>query len=90
MSRMIRKPEVLKLTGLKKSQLDVAIKDGRFPKSFEILEGGRAQGWFEDEIVNYVESRRQARDAAAAAPKVVKHKTAAAPQAKASAKRGAR
>lgn len=76
-SRLIRKPEVLRLTGLKKSQLDVAIRDGRFPKPFAILEGGRAQAWFEDEIGGYVESRRQARDAAAAAPKVAtKHKTA--------------
>jgi prophage regulatory protein len=67
MSRIIRRPEVLRLTGLKKSQLDVAIKDGRFPKSFPILEGGRAQGWLESEIFGYIDSRRQARDAAVAA-----------------------
>jgi predicted DNA-binding transcriptional regulator AlpA len=40
-SRLLRKPEVLFRTGLKKSQLDIAIKDGRFPASFPILEGGR-------------------------------------------------
>jgi prophage regulatory protein len=65
--RMIRKPEVLRRTGLQKSQLDVAIKDGRFPNSVPVLEGGRAQAWFEDEVDAYIESRRQARDAAIAA-----------------------
>jgi predicted DNA-binding transcriptional regulator AlpA len=63
-SRLLRKPEVLFRTGLKKSQLDIAIKDGRFPASFPILEGGRAQAWLENEIDAYIESRRQARDAA--------------------------
>jgi predicted DNA-binding transcriptional regulator AlpA len=84
--RMLRKSEVLIVTGLKKSQLDVAIKDGRFPKSIPILEGGRARAWFEDEINAYQESRRKARDAALAAapPKAVaRHRTAAAPQTKA-------
>jgi predicted DNA-binding transcriptional regulator AlpA len=48
--------------GIKKSQLDEAIKDHRFPPPTTILDGGRAQGWLEDEIDAFIESRRKARD----------------------------
>jgi len=64
--RLLRKPEVLARLGIKKTQLDEAIRDGRFPAPTKILEGGRAEGWFSDEIEAYVESRRAARDQAVA------------------------
>jgi hypothetical protein len=50
-----------------KTQLGEAIRRGIFPKGVPRFEDGRALGWFEDEIDNYIESRRQARDAAIAA-----------------------
>jgi prophage regulatory protein len=69
---MLRKPEVQRRTSMGKTQLGEAIRRGIFPKGVPIFEGGRALGWFEDEVDNYVESRRQARDAAAAAaPKAI-------------------
>jgi prophage regulatory protein len=64
---MLRKPEVQRRTSMGKTQLGEAIRRGIFPKGVPIFEGGRALGWFEDEVESYVESRRQARDAAAAA-----------------------
>jgi predicted DNA-binding transcriptional regulator AlpA len=65
-NRLIRQPEVLRRVGIKKSQLDEAIKDRRFPPPTTILDGGRAQSWLEDEIDAYIESRRRARDDEAA------------------------
>jgi prophage regulatory protein len=65
---MLRKPEVLRRTGMKKTQLDESIRAGKFPKGVPVFEDGRALGWFEDEVDGYIESRRTARDAAAAAP----------------------
>jgi predicted DNA-binding transcriptional regulator AlpA len=47
---------------LGRSQLDEAIRKGIFPVGIPIIEGGRALGWFEDEIHRYVENRRKARD----------------------------
>jgi prophage regulatory protein len=64
---MLRKPEVLRRTGMKKTQLDEAIREGKFPRGVPVFEDGRALGWFEDEVDAHIESRRAARDAAAAA-----------------------
>jgi len=63
-SRMLKKTEVLRRTSMGKTQLAEAINHGIFPKGVPIFEGGRALGWFEDEVDSYVESRRKARDAA--------------------------
>jgi prophage regulatory protein len=64
---ILRKLEVQRRTSMGKTQLGEAIRRGIFPKGVPIFEDGRALGWFEDEIDNYIESRRQARDAAIAA-----------------------
>jgi prophage regulatory protein len=62
MRRLIRLPEVMTKTGLRKTQIELAVEDHRFPPPTPILEGGRAVGWFEDEIDEFIEARRQARD----------------------------
>jgi predicted DNA-binding transcriptional regulator AlpA len=64
---MLRKKEVQRRTSMGKTQLDEAIRAGKFPRGVPVFEDGRALGWFEDEIDAYIESRRAARDAAAAA-----------------------
>jgi prophage regulatory protein len=64
---ILRKLEVQRRTSMGKTQLGEAIRRGIFPKGVPIFEDGRALGWFEDEVDAYIESRRQARDAAAAA-----------------------
>jgi predicted DNA-binding transcriptional regulator AlpA len=38
------------------------IKQGRFPAPFRLTEGGRAVGWFEDEIIAHQTARATARD----------------------------
>src|SRR5215469_7447447 len=61
--RVLRLPAVEGKTGLKKSQILAAAAEGRFPRPFPILENGRAMGWDEQEIDEYLESRLSARDA---------------------------
>jgi predicted DNA-binding transcriptional regulator AlpA len=62
---VVRWPVVLKATGLSKSQVEEKIKEGLFPAPFPLSEGGRAVGWFEDEIIEYQEQREAQRGAAA-------------------------
>jgi predicted DNA-binding transcriptional regulator AlpA len=40
-------------------------RDGRFPRRFKLSEGGRATGWWEDEVLAW----QAARDATRNAPK---------------------
>jgi prophage regulatory protein len=60
--RMLRQREVQQLTGLSRSRLFEAVKDGKFPKPFAIIEGGRATGWFLDEVEAFIAERKEARD----------------------------
>jgi prophage regulatory protein len=62
MKRLLRLPAVLDRTGMKKTQLLEAVRDGRFPKRVAPLEGGRAVAWVEDEVEAYIETRIAARD----------------------------
>jgi predicted DNA-binding transcriptional regulator AlpA len=64
---ILRKLEVQRRTSMGKTQLGEAIRRGIFPKGVPSFEDGRALGWFSDEIDAFIESRREARDAAAAA-----------------------
>jgi prophage regulatory protein len=61
--RILREPEVLQASGYRKTQLDLLIQQGKFPKPIRLSEGGRARGWFEDEIIAFQEARRAERDA---------------------------
>jgi hypothetical protein len=45
--------------GLEKSQLDEAIKDGKIPPPFPVVEGGRAKAWTGRQILEH-HGRRQA------------------------------
>ena len=67
--RLLRLPEVMLKTGLRKTQIDTAVEEHRFPAPTTILEGGRAVGWFEHEVEEFLEGRRLARDRARAARK---------------------
>jgi predicted DNA-binding transcriptional regulator AlpA len=57
-----RLPKVLSVTAMGKSQLLVAVSEGRFPKPIRILEGGKAVAWIADEVINYIHARMAARD----------------------------
>jgi predicted DNA-binding transcriptional regulator AlpA len=48
--RILREPEVLQASGYRKTQLDLLIQQGKFPRPIRLSEGGRARGWFEDEV----------------------------------------
>jgi predicted DNA-binding transcriptional regulator AlpA len=63
---ILREPEVLKACGYKKTQLEAKIEQGLFPAPIALSPGGRAKGWFEDEIIAYQEARQAERDAARA------------------------
>jgi predicted DNA-binding transcriptional regulator AlpA len=58
LNRVIRRPEIYAYAGVKKSKLEQLIKDGKFPKPIKMSEGGRAEGWFEDTLIDYQEKLR--------------------------------
>ena len=60
--RVLRRPEVLAVSGYKPTQLDELIKQGKFPAPVRLSKGGRAVGWFEDELVAYQEARAAERE----------------------------
>ncbi|PWI32151.1 transcriptional regulator [Vibrio albus] len=60
MTRLIRKEEVIKLTGLSKSSIYDRMNAGKFPKSVPL--GGRSVAWVESEVTLWVESQIAQRD----------------------------
>ena len=58
--RLLRRPEVCALTGLKRSALYQAVEDSRFPRPVKI--GERAVAWIEEEVSCWVQARIAARD----------------------------
>lgn len=64
LQRLLRLPQVEEATGLRRTQIFVAVKDGRFPKPVKVLESGRAVAWLESDVVAYQQARIAARDAA--------------------------
>lgn len=55
--RVIRMAGVIDLTSLKQARLHALIAQGLFPKPFKIVPGGRAAGWWEEEIHAWLEQR---------------------------------
>lgn len=63
MGRILRKPDVEGAVGLCGRVIDNLEAAGQFPKRVTINpNGGRAVGWFSDEIDAWVEERRAARE----------------------------
>lgn len=56
--RLLRLPEVESLTGLRKSALYQAMKDGRFPPCVKL--SARASAWPESEVQAWIASRIRA------------------------------
>jgi len=60
-NRILRKKEVLHLTGISSATLYRLISKGAFPLSKKLTgDSGRAVGWLESDINNWVNSRMQA------------------------------
>lgn len=65
LTRLIRKPAVVKATGLPQSTLYRLISEGRFPAPIKV--GERASAWLESEVAAWIASRVADRDAKAVA-----------------------
>jgi len=50
--RLLRLPEVLELTGLKKSSIYARSKEGSFPKPVKV--GARAVAWYAHEVEEWI------------------------------------
>ena len=61
--KIIRINGVLERVPWGKSTIYQKIAEGKFPKPVSLGDGGRAVGWLESEIDEYVEARIAARDA---------------------------
>jgi prophage regulatory protein len=57
--RVLRLPEVIKKTGLGRTNLYHMTKNGEFPASVSL--GAKAMGWIEAEIDTWIEKRMAAR-----------------------------
>ena len=53
--RFLRLPEVLARTGLSRSTIYVRLEQGRFPRPISL--GGRAVGWIESEVQEWIRQR---------------------------------
>jgi predicted DNA-binding transcriptional regulator AlpA len=62
LQRLLRRPEVEKATGLKKTALAEAIERGEVPRPIMATESGKAQRWLESEIAAHQRARIAARD----------------------------
>jgi len=52
-----RKAEGPKYFGLGPSQIDEAIKSGKIPRPFPLVDGGKAQGWTGQQIIDHQAKR---------------------------------
>ncbi|MDZ7662513.1 AlpA family transcriptional regulator [Thiohalophilus sp.] len=55
MKTILRLPTVISRTGLSRSTLYLRIAEGRFPRPISL--GGRAVGWLESDITEWIETR---------------------------------
>jgi prophage regulatory protein len=62
--RVLRLPQACAKTGLPKSTLYSLVSQGLFPKPVKLVPGGRAVGWFEDQIDLFLQQREAACDGA--------------------------
>lgn len=57
--RIIRMRDVKARLGLSESHLYLLIAQGRFPRPFALIPGGRSKGWRESTIENYLQQRER-------------------------------
>lgn len=62
--RILRKADVEAKVGLCERELRDLEREGVFPKRFPISPGGRAVGWLESEVDDYITERAAQREAA--------------------------
>ena len=57
-SRVIRMKELVSKVGYARSTIYALIKEGRFPKPFKLVPNGRANGWLEETINEWIDHRK--------------------------------
>jgi len=60
--KLIRIRVVILLTGLSKSYIYELCNKDLFPKSVQLVPGGSSVAWVEKEVLDWIDSRIQARD----------------------------
>lgn len=55
--RVIRMKELTSKVGYARSTIHALIKEGRFPEPFKLVPNGRANGWLEKTIDNWMQER---------------------------------
>ena len=56
--RVIRMKELVSKVGYARSTIYALIKEGRFPKPFKLVPNGRANGWLEETINDWIDTRK--------------------------------
>jgi len=59
--RILRSKHVLGRVKLSRSEVYELVKRDQFPKPFKLVQGGRASGWLESEIDEWIDSRASER-----------------------------
>lgn len=65
MDRILRKPDIEAVTGFTERGLRDMEREGRFPKRFKLNPDGRAVGWLESEVQDWLRQRAASREIAA-------------------------
>jgi prophage regulatory protein len=55
--RIIRLPEIKRVTSLSRSTILLMVKNGKFPRSISLSDDGRAVGWLESDVQEWIDSR---------------------------------
>jgi prophage regulatory protein len=61
--KLIRIKSVIELTGLSKSYIYALANKGLFPRSIQLVPGGTSVAWVKSEVLAWIDSRIQSRDA---------------------------
>ena len=56
--RIIRMKELVSKVGYARSTIHAPIKEGHFPKPFKLVPNGRANGWLEETINDWIDTRK--------------------------------
>ena len=56
--RVIRMKKLVSKVGYARSTIYALIKEGRFPKPFKLVPNGRANGWLEETINEWIDHRK--------------------------------
>ena len=59
LNRFLRREEVERVTGLKRTAIRNMVENGEFPCPFKLNESGRAIAWDEHEVAKWQQSRKE-------------------------------